>query len=321
MKMLPPPSRVLIRLGLSAVLLGLVVSNVDWQEVDFSRHDFEAPWMGLAMLCVLASNGLAAMRWGWMMHQAGLPQTWLRFIGLYFAGGLINQGLPSMIGGDAYRGFQASRDHRIAGDPATPYGFLVVLLDRVMGLLGNLALGALGLLMGGGLIATWLPTIGLVILVGLVVLLAALSWLLTWPAFLGVASTLLSKARLPHGLNTVRKVLGWPSNVVHWGLSVLIHMLTMGAFVSCLMAFGVSAPIEAVMIGLPALGLLLILPISMSGWGLREVTLSSVLFLWGVPVALTVMASVSFGLTVALCHLPAVWVLVRSRPALAASLD
>lgn len=316
-----PSTQVLVRLFSSLALLALVLNNIDWREIDFSSHDLNPPWLFAVVLCVLASNGLAAVRWGWMMHQGGLPQTWLRFTGLYFAGGLINQGLPSTIGGDAYRSLQASRDHLIEGDSAIPYGLLVVLLDRGMGLLGNLSLGAIGLLVGGGFIAVWLPTVGALSLAAIVLSLVVASWLLAWPVFLVRAVSVLSKVRLQHGLRTVRTILGWPSIAVHWGLSVVVHTLTLASFVFCFWAFGVSPPLEAVMIGLSALSLLMVLPISVSGWGLREVTLSAILMLWGVPVALTVMASVTFGLTVALCHLPAAWVLIRSRPVPAKSLD
>lgn len=309
--------KLLIRLGFSLLLLALVTYNIDWQEIDYSGRDLTPGWLAMAILCVLASNGVAAVRWGWMMRQSGLPQTWSRFIGLYFAGGLINQGLPSTIGGDAYRGLQASRDHRIEGSSAVPYGFLVVLLDRGMGLLGNLSLGALGLFLGGGLIAAWLTGAGLAFLAVVILFIVFTSWLLRQPRPLHWAQALLIKTRLPHGLSMLRAVLSWPSIAVHWALSVLVHLLTMASFMSCLLAYGVSAPIEAVMIGLSALGLLLILPVSMSGWGLREATLSSVLAIWGIPLGLTVMASVTFGLAVALCHLPALLVLMRSRPTLA----
>jgi uncharacterized membrane protein YbhN (UPF0104 family) len=310
-----------IRLGFSLLLLALVIYNIDWQDIDDSGRELLPGWLVAAVLCVLASNGLAAVRWGWMMRQSGLPQTWPRFIGLYFAGGLINQGLPSTIGGDAYRGLQASRDHRIEGGSAVPYGFLVVLLDRGMGLLGNLSLGAMGLFLGGALIADWFTALGMAFLAVVILFIVFTGWLCNQPELLHWPRSLLTKARLPHGLRMVGAVLGWPSIGMHWALSVLVHLLTMASFMSCLLAYGVSAPIEGVMIGLSALGLLLILPVSMSGWGLREATLSSVLALWGVSLGLTVVASVTYGLIVALCHLPAALVLMRSRPALAQPSD
>ena len=71
--------------------------------------------------------------------------------------------------------------------------------------------------------------------------------------------------------------------------------------------------IEALMIGLPALSLLLVLPISISGWGLREATLTSVLALWGVSPSLTVLGSISFGAMTVLCILPGAYVLLKRK--------
>jgi hypothetical protein len=67
------------------------------------------------------------------------------------------------------------------------------------------------------------------------------------------------------------------------------------------------------MIGLPALGLLMMLPISISGWGLREATLSAVLTLWGVDAGVTVLASICFGLVTVATYLPSAISLVKRR--------
>lgn len=67
------------------------------------------------------------------------------------------------------------------------------------------------------------------------------------------------------------------------------------------------------MVGLPALGLLTMLPISISGWGLREATLSAALALWGVDPSVSVMASVSFGLITVIVYLPSAFALLKRR--------
>ena len=85
------------------------------------------------------------------------------------------------------------------------------------------------------------------------------------------------------------------------------------AFGFCLRAYGAEAPISSLMIGLPALSLLLMLPISISGWGLREATLSSVLALWGVSPSLTVLASISYGALTVISVLPGAYFLLKRK--------
>ena len=65
------------------------------------------------------------------------------------------------------------------------------------------------------------------------------------------------------------------------------------------------------MVALPALGLLTLLPISISGWGLRESTFATVLVLWNVDPTITLISSVSFGLVNLLTSLPGAWALLQ----------
>ena len=63
----------------------------------------------------------------------------------------------------------------------------------------------------------------------------------------------------------------------------------------------------------------MMLPISISGWGLREATLSAALVLWGVDSGVTVLASVSFGIVTLVTYLPGAMSLLRRRRANASS--
>jgi hypothetical protein len=82
--------------------------------------------------------------------------------------------------------------------------------------------------------------------------------------------------------------------------------------------FSTTARVRAVIgwrewVGLPALGLLMMLPISISGWGLREATLSTTLVLWGVDSGITVLASDSFGIVTLVTYLPGAISLLQRR--------
>jgi len=66
----------------------------------------------------------------------------------------------------------------------------------------------------------------------------------------------------------------------------------------------VEAPIESLLISIPAIGLLMLVPISISGWGLRETSLASMLALWGVDHSLVILSSLIYGLTILITFLP-----------------
>lgn len=303
-----------VRFSCSVALLWLAFRHIDWVLVGQAGQNLNPLWLLVALLCITSANLLAAARWGWIMQRTGLHNPWLRYIALYFAGGLINQGLPSTLGGDSYRAIQGSRHQTVDQGPAIRYGVLAVFLDRGMGLLGNTFLGAVGLIIAGTVIAPWAQTLGMALALMIVGGILVLGVLLRLAFFKRWVQSFLRTAHLPHGLKGLNSVLGWPTNMGQLSISVLVHLLTLATFGACLNAYGVTVPFEGLLIGIPALGLLMMLPISISGWGLRETTLSAVLALWSVPTSTTLLASITYGLIILVTYLPATFVLLKKRP-------
>jgi uncharacterized membrane protein YbhN (UPF0104 family) len=292
------------------------------------------PWWflaaGLMMLSAFICGGL---RWGFLMRKVGFQGSLINFVALYLAGGLINQGLPSTLGGDSYRAITATHlnssgklteakelneelHHSVDLEHATPklrLSFSMVLVDRLLGLAGNNLLGGLGLILGGATLAAWgtdlgYAVTGIMILAG--VLLAAI---LAWGPSCNLLQKLLDRLHMNHAMPGIKLAFSWPMNMAQAAFAIGIHSLTILTLLFCLKAYGVDAPIEALMIGLPALSLLLMLPISISGWGLREATLSSVLALWGVSPSMTVLASISYGAITVLSVLPGAYFLLKRK--------
>jgi hypothetical protein len=198
------------------------------------------------------------------------------YITLYFAGGLINQGLPSTIGGDSYRAVEASRlAHNSDASRVQPtltqelhepidlqhapprlrLGFLSVAFDRGLGLVGNNILGALGLLLSGAMIAPWAPTLGGWVLGAMLGGAAVGCVLLKLQRTRALIVALLTKLGMSQAIKGVDTAFGWPQVAVQLTISVMTHTLALCAFWFCLRAFGIYAPFAALMVGLPALGL------------------------------------------------------------------
>ena len=323
-----------LRVALSLLLLWLAVRNIEWQALISTKIEIQPLWFVLALALLVSANLLAVVRWGWLLRGLGLYHPVSTYITLYFAGGLINQGLPSTIGGDSYRAVEASRlannnDTSRAqptltqelhepidlqhAPPRLRLGFLSVAFDRGLGLVGNNILGALGLLLSGAMIAPWGPTLGAWVLGAMIGGASVGCLLLKLSRTRALISALLSKLNMAQALKGVDTAFGWPQVVVQLTISVMTHTLALCAFWFCLRAFGIYAPFAALMVGLPALGLLMMLPISISGWGLREATLSAALVLWGVDSGVTVLASVSFGIVTLVTYLPGAVSLLRRR--------
>ncbi len=322
-----------LRVLLSLLLLWLAIRNIDWKTLTQTHIEMQPVWLVLAWFVMTCANLLATVRWAYLMRSVGLHQSWWTFITLYFTGGLINQGLPSTIGGDSYRVVEGSRAPRTASSPPlTPLseelhqpidlhraparlrlGFLAVTLDRGLGLIGNNILGALGLIAGGAVIGDWAQPLGAWTLAAMLCGSVFACMLLAVKGSSALIQKLMSRLGMPHAMAGLRMAFGWPALIPQMVLSVTTHTLATVSFLLCLRAFGATVPFEALMIGLPALGLLMMLPISISGWGLREATLSAVLTLWGVDAGVTVLASVCFGLVSVVTYLPSAISLLKRR--------
>jgi glycosyltransferase 2 family protein len=323
-----------VRIALSLGLLWLATRNIDWQALRDTQLSINPLWFALALLMLVLTNLVAVLRWGWLMRSVKLYRPALEYVTLYFTGGLINQGLPSTIGGDSYRAVQGSRvtSHHADQQPQTLHdelhqpldlnhapprlrlSFFSVALDRGLGLVGNNILGAVGLILAGAMLAPWAQTLGWWILGAMLGGAALATVLLKNHRSRHFIQHLLKKLGMPQAISGLTVALGWPTVIVQLVISVLTHMLALTSFWCCLQAFGVSAPFTALMIGMPALGLLMMLPISISGWGLREATLSATLALWSIDSGITVLASISFGIVTLVTYLPgAIPLLRRSR--------
>jgi uncharacterized membrane protein YbhN (UPF0104 family) len=322
-----------IRIVLSVALLWKATSGIDWQTLFSSEIQMQPWWFLAAGLTMVSAFVCGGLRWGFLMRKVGFQGSLANFVALYFAGGLINQGLPSTLGGDSYRAITATHlnssgnlmqakeldeelHHSVDLEHATPklrLSFSMVLVDRLLGLAGNNLLGGLGLILGGATLATWGTGLGYVVTGGMVMAGLLIALILAWGPSCNILQKLLDRVQMNHALPGIKLAFSWPMNMVQAVFAIGIHSLTILTLLFCLKAYGVDAPIEALMIGLPALSLLLMLPISISGWGLREATLSSVLALWGVNPSMTVLASISYGAITVLSVLPGAYFLLKRK--------
>lgn len=332
-----------IRIALSIALLWLATRNIDWQALRDTKIAIQPVWFGLAFLLLVLTNLLAVLRWGWLMRSVKLYRPARDYIALYFAGGLINQGLPSTIGGDSYRAVEGSRPYHAKtslgsgvhpghhassatleqelhtpvdlnhAPPRLRLGFLSVALDRGLGLIGNNIMGALGLILGGAMLAPWGQTLGWWLLGGMLAAAALAALFIKLSITRRLIQRILNKLGMPQAIFALKTALGWPNVVPQVFISVMTHAIALTSFWCCLKAFGISAPFHALMIGMPALSLLMMLPISISGWGLREATLSATLALWNVDSGITVLAAVSFGIVTLVTYLPGALSLLRRK--------
>ncbi|HSL56238.1 MAG TPA: lysylphosphatidylglycerol synthase transmembrane domain-containing protein [Acidimicrobiales bacterium] len=141
------------RVVASIAMLALLVTQVD--DVDLSDAIPEwgpstAAWLAGALLLTFGGIALSAVRWKQVLHALGVESRWSRLMSHYLAGQFVSNVLPTTIGGDILRVARLSREN---GESPTTFasvvierlsGWLVLPLITLIGLAANPGLRELG---------------------------------------------------------------------------------------------------------------------------------------------------------------------------------
>ncbi|HLG85801.1 MAG TPA: lysylphosphatidylglycerol synthase transmembrane domain-containing protein [Alphaproteobacteria bacterium] len=312
---LKPALMAALKVAGSVLFLWLAVRNLDSREV---VQVFAGANPGLLMLAVAAllfQAPLIGLRWTTVSTGLGesLPFVPASLIGL--AGCFFNLVLPSGIGGDGMRVLLAGQRGIGLRAAAT-----TVVVDRVSTLLGLVVL----IEAGAPFLWPMLPLATqryLLPLIGLATT-GAFALLVGWHRF-GRLLPLLGKVRLLADFSAGAERLFLRSGA---GLRVLAIATVAQSFNSLAVwvlaqALAVPASFEAIMLVYPVVMLLLVLPISIAGWGVREGAMAYGLGLFGIRPELAVTLSLAFGVANIIAYLPGllVWLVMRREPALRAA--
>lgn len=308
-----------IRVVISILLLARAFTLIDWQNIQTALPSIQFEWLFLTLFLLWVSNATSGLRWGKIMQAGGFSNPLIEYVRWYFSGGLINQGLPTTLGGDSYRAISAlhysntNLELDVNPKPNLKSSFYNVALDRSLGFAGNSILGAIGLGLGGYIFNDWLGTTGWILLVLMLLGACLISLLLRLKLSRELIQKTLDRLQITNGFQATLYAWGWPKILFQIPYAVMIHFLTLAAYWGCLKACHVEAPIESLLIGIPAISILMILPISISGWGLRETSLASILGLWHLDTSLVILSSLLYGLITLITFLPGLLRLVLKK--------
>lgn len=300
-------TKLFLRLVITVLLFILIFRSLD---VDHRRllETLQNINYGLlipAILLQVISTLVASYRWYLIMHILQFGQSLFFYIGSYFKGTFFNQALPTSIGGDAIRILDAGmlgNGHKEA--------FYGVFIDRVIGLSGLMILNLVAILLSPDLLPPGLQwVIGLIAsggVVGVVILLLLrrIQWL-----------TRFKITRMFHHIsNRMNLVYHSPkSAAVQTGLSLLIHLLTLGSVFLIGRSIGIELPFLTFLVLVPPALLLTIVPVSLAGWGVRETALIGLFKYVNGDETVVLAMSMLFGLMLIIAALPGLYFYVTGH--------
>ena len=284
----PKPSVVMTaRLVLSAALLWFLVTKIgsQWSEAIPDPTAKTFAWLAGALALTLVGVVVSAARWAAVLEALDIRYPFRRLLSLYFAGQFMGNVLPSTIGGDALRVSRLSRD---TGE--SPTVFASVVLERLTGWLVLPVITLSGLAVNPGLrqlgrasaIAFGTATATLVLLVSVLYLTGRpgrglegrLEHNSGWRRFTGAVR---------FGVRRLGQEPTATARIVGAGFTYQLILIT--AALMAARALGLPAGVgpTALLAFVPAVLIAQVLPISISGLGVREGLFALFLHPLGVP--------------------------------------
>jgi glycosyltransferase 2 family protein len=290
-----------IRVAVSAVMLAVLVAKVP----SFSFDDLvprwslaTGLWLGVAAALTLAGIALSALRWQKVLEALDIRTRLPRLMSHYLAGQFVSNVLPTTIGGDVLRVSRLSRD---TGE--SPGTFASVVLERLTGWLVLPVITIVGFAVNPGLRGLGTATrVALALAFGTLALLVAVLAAASstriggrfaarggWRGFVGAIHV---------GVEHLRSHPGAAANVLAAGFAYQLALVL--AAVAAAQALGLRpAGLTALLAFFPAVLIAQVLPISMSGLGVREGAF--VLFLG--PLGVAQQEAIALGLLLYLLNL------------------
>jgi len=289
-----------------------VSQQVDWRQVLSAVPLLDFRWTALAILVALLQIPLLGLRWHDIVDALGARNQQMTraamiaatAVGLFFA-----QVLPSVAG----EGVRAWLLVRLGCDWRNAVTGSVI--DRGVGAGLLIVLGFVILLLPSGFTALAGYRDAVLVVYGALIFVGALGLLLAPKIVAPFARWRYSRWFATLATDVHRVVLG-PKGPLILSIGCLIHALTIVVVWSVGRAQGLALPLpDAAVLFTIMIGMVLV-PISIGGWGLRELAVVSLLTAHGVAPERALLFSVGFGLTFAVGSLPGalVWLLYLFAP-------
>ena len=259
-----------VKVLVSALLFAWLFRRLQWSEIEPALRHADLNWVAGAAGLLLVSHVLASYQWSRLLRAAGIDLPFWKVVSYYFVGLFFNNFLPANVGGDFARTLDASR----AGS-SRPTALSTVILDR---LLGTVALGCIA-------VVTTLPAIDRFHLVaayaGVVVFFALALLMLRAvlePRVLAALERVMAKVGLAQFSPALDELSGRLAAfrgqrrllLKLFGVALVVQLMRISVHVVFARALGLHVAAAYFFLFVPLLAVIVSLPISLNGIGVRE---------------------------------------------------
>lgn len=263
--------RYLVNAAVSIVLIAVIIMLTGVDRITGQLAGLALPVFVLAVLLEQLGVALSAKKWQLLLEAKREQVPFLQAWKYYYIGTFFNAFLPTSVGGDVVKAHVFSKQLRRREE-----GYASVVMDRLTGLIAVVAIGSLALLAGWPLVDPTARLLALPILA--LPFLALLALFFTdWTDRLLQLSFLQRFHRVQQFVHDVYKALrAYRSHrrvlLPVMALSLCYHLLLILVNVTLAWALGLTIAVSYFFVFIPVAEILVFLPVTVQGFGVREGT-------------------------------------------------
>ena len=300
---------ILLKVLVSFGLITFLFNQVNFKEIISILKNVDIEMIIYAMILLTIQIFIANMRWQLVLKCQKVELGYNKTLHFLWSGIFFNQVMPSSVGGDVIRGYYLKKQGMTL-ERAT----LGVLMDRLFGVLGLVLLVIATLPLLFELVNDSIARAGVLFIA------------------LGFSCALLLiffTDKLPGNFAHLRVIRGIYSlseggrNCISEGykgiiiivISILIHLISVIVVMTISTGLGLSVDWIGFLLMIPLVTLMMVVPISIAGWGVREGAMVVGFGYLGVTSEVALALSILYGLSILLIALPGgiVWAFKRSH--------
>jgi len=300
---------ILFKVIVSLGLITLLISQVDFKEIINILKNVDITMIIYALTLLTVQVFIATVRWQLVLKCQKIELDYKNTLQILYSGLFFNQAMPSSVGGDVIRGYYLKKQGMTLGRAT-----LGVLMDRLFGMVGLVLLVLASLPLLFELVNNSIARTGVLLIA------SSISLALLLVFFTDKLPGNFSHFKIIKGLYSLSRegrccISDRYNGVIILLISVLIHLISV--FSVMIMSIGLGLDIEwgGFLLMVPLVGLMMVVPISIAGWGVREGVMVVGFGYLGVASEAALALSILYGLSILVVALPGgvIWMFKRSH--------
>lgn len=269
----------LLRLAITAAILAYLATRIDMAEAARATAAVSRPHLVLVLMMVGLDRAVMILRWVLLLRASGNPISIADATRLFLVSSFVGSFLPAGVGADAARAYGLARENTSGSEALAS-----VAVDRLLGVVSLVLMAIIGVIAWAPEGRTdWRIAAGIVVaLMACVTVFWANEWM-RWivPARRHEGFFARRVLRLTDAVGRYRDRRGVLVHVLVWSIVVQVMRITQ-AYVLAI-GLGMTVPFTYFLLFMPLGLLMLLLPISISGFGLPQAMIVWLLQPMGVP--------------------------------------